>query len=266
MTLIGALIAAAYLLLILPALTSFPALVVALAPFYLFCGLLLAQPRAVPMVLPVIFGANGLLSVSNQMTYDFEAFTNNALGYVVGIGWGVVALALLRPFGREVAATRLIRGMLRDLARLAAAAVPEKPSSFQSRTFDRINALLAQLDPDMPNYRQRVQGSFAALRVGLNVLVLNRERPNLPAALLPAIDRALVALSAALRATASGRRAEPPGPLLKAARLQVLSVEDDRPTVADALYGIESTIEQHRDFFLPEDRVSSRPVAEAVAT
>ena len=252
MTMVGACFAGLYLFLVLPALSSFPALAIALAPFYLSCGLFLTSSRTAPLVMPVIFGAGGLISISNQMTYDFAAFINSALGYIVGIAMGVAALALLRPFARDVTVARLSRGMLRDLARLAGSAASQPRSSFESRMFDRINALLAQLDPIQPSHRQAIQGSLATLRMGLNVLVLKRERPRMTPEVGSAVDRALAGLSAGLRAASSRRRAASPEPLFEAARHLVLSATDQPLIIADALYGIETTLEQHADFFLAD--------------
>jgi uncharacterized membrane protein YccC len=263
MTVVAVVISAAYLFVLLPRLDTFAALVVALAPLYLVCGLLLTVPQAVPMVIPLIFVAGGLIGISNQMTYDFEAFANSALGYLVGIGFGAVSLALFRPFGREVAATRLIHGLLRDLARVAAAAAPETRTAYESRTFDRINALLAQLDPETPRYGQSVQGGFAALRVGLNILVLRRELPHVPADVARSIEGALGGLSAAFRAALSGHASPSPAPLLESARNRVLSAEGDFLIVADALYGIQTTLEQHESFFFGDRRLVSRSVGEA---
>jgi uncharacterized membrane protein YccC len=265
MTVVGACIAGLYLFLVLPTLASFPALAIALAPFYLTCGLFLTSPRTAPLVMPVIFGAGGLISISNQMTYDFAAFLNSALGYVIGIAMGVTALALLRPFGRDVTMVRLSRGMLHDLARLAGSAASETRSSFESRMFDRINALLAQLDPAQPSHRQAIQASLATLRLGLNVLVLKRERPRMTPSVGSAVDRALAGLSAGLWAASSQRRAASPEPLFEAARQIVLSAADQPLIIADALYGIETTLEQHADFFLADQRSHPPTLIEAAA-
>jgi uncharacterized membrane protein YccC len=264
MTLVGALIAGLYLFIVLPALDSFAALGLALAPFYLVCGLLLSQPRTAPMVMPVIFGAGGLISISNQMSYDFAAYINGALGYLVGIAMGVMGLALLRPFGRDVAAARQIRGMLRDLARLAEAPVSALRSVFESRMFDRINALLAQTDSGMPADRRSIQGGLATLRIGLNLLLLKRERPRLPPGAMTAVDRAQAALAVALRSAASGRKWIAPQPHFETARHLVLA-EDDLWLVADALYGIETTLQQHAAFFFPERPAGAHAPTEAVA-
>jgi len=266
MSLVGALIAALYLFILLPMLDTFAALVIALAPFYLVCGALLAVPRMVPAVLPVIFAASGLTSISNRMSYDFEAFINNVAAYVVGIAIGGAALALLRPVGQEVVASRLVRGIRSDLSRLAAATAIEPRSAFESRMFDRINALLAQLDPAVAEQRQMMQGSLASLRVGLNILALQRQRRRLAPHLVIAVDRALSDLSAALAGGSARSLAVSPGVMLAVARNQLLAAGGDEllPAV-DALYGIQTTLEQHFDFFFPSDGSASPELSEVAA-
>jgi hypothetical protein len=111
-----------------------------------------------------------------------------------------------------------------------------------------------------------VQGSFAALRVGLNILVLRRELPHVPGDVADAIERALTSLSAAFRATPSGHGSASPAPLLEQARHRALSAEGNLLVVADALYGIQTTLEQHEDFFLGDRRLASRSVGEAATT
>jgi uncharacterized membrane protein YccC len=250
MSLIGALIGALYLLVVLPPLSTFPALVLALAPFYLACGLFLSA--AIPAVLPVIFVAGGLTSISNAMTYDFSVFLNDYLSYVVGIGIGGLALRLLRPLGTDWVVRRLTRGMLRDLGRVAGSAALESRTAFESRMFDRINALLMRLNPMVDAERAVMQGGFASLRVGLNILALRRNRAALPPAAAMAIDRALAALADHFGRTVRGRRAAKTLlPLLEAARDCILTLDDDAvfTQTAESLYGIETTMQQHPIFF-----------------
>lgn len=264
MSVLGALIGGIYLLLVLPPLSTFPALVVALAPFYLVCGLFLSA--GVPAVMPVIFVVGGLTSISNTMAYDFSVFLNDYLSYVVGIGIGGVALRLLRPLGTEWVVRRLTNGVLRDLARIAGSAVPETRTAFESRMFDRINALLMRLNPMVDAQRAVMQGGFASLRVGLNILALRRDRGELPPAAAAAVDRALAALTEHFGRAARNKPALSPLPLLEAARDAVLAL--DITTVftqaAESLYGIETTLRQHPGFFglelSPQSTLSVEPV------
>lgn len=259
MSVVGALVAGVYLLVVLPPLSTFPALVFALAPFYLACGLFLSTPATIPLVLPIIFVAGGLMNISNAMTYDFSAFLNDYLSYMVGIWIGGIALLLLRPLGTEWVVQRLTRGMMRDLARVAEEVVPEPRTVFESRMFDRINALLMRLDPMVDTHRAVMQGGFASLRVGLNILALRRSRATLPAA-AEAVERALAALAQHFGRAARHRRGTTPLPLLKTARDRILALDDDAmlTQIAEALYSIETTMRQHPGFFgLPAPELSA---------
>ncbi|MDH7795049.1 MULTISPECIES: FUSC family protein [unclassified Beijerinckia] len=257
---VGAMIAGFYLFVLLPPLNTFPALVVALAPFYLICGVFLTAPAAVPFVIPAIFIGGGLMGVSNQMTYDFAAFLNSFLGYMAGIGIGAMALALLRPLGSEWIVQRLTRGTRADLARVAGGQTPESRASFESRMFDRINALLTRLDPLVDDQRAAMQGGLASLRIGLNILALRRYRLLLPGPAARAVDRALAALATCFDKAARQGQMPSPLSLLQVARNRVLAQpeEDLLIQTAEALYGIETTLRQHAGFFgLPEPSPSA---------
>jgi uncharacterized membrane protein YccC len=266
MSVVGAVIGGVYLFLVLPPLTTFPALVVALAPFYLFCGLFLTAPAAAPFIMPMIFIGGGLMGLSNAMSYDFAEFLNSFAGYVVGIGMGAATLGLLRPLRTEWIVRRLTRGILADLAHVAATTAPEPRATFASRMFDRINALLMRLDPMNAEQRAVMQGSLASLRVGHNVLTLRTHRALLPKDAAAAVEETLTTLAAQFAGVMRRRRGLPVLPKLRAARERMLALDRAAPlvTVAEALYSIEATLAQHPVFFgLPppaQPAASSQPV------
>jgi uncharacterized membrane protein YccC len=268
MSIVGSVIAAVYVFVVLPTLSTFSALVMALAPFYLACGLFMTAPSTLPFAMPLIFVSGGLIGLANTMSYDFAVFTNNAIGYVVGIGIGAAALALLRPLGAEWTVRRLTRGLMADLAEVAGSASPQPRSAFESRMFDRINALFMRLDPMVDQQRSTLQGSLAGLRVGLNLLLLRILLPSLKPAAAPSIEIALAALADHFRRMARGRKAVAPLTLIEAARDQILALDEDAALtrVAESLYNIEVTLRQHSLFFERRERaapgeVSRKPVA-----
>jgi uncharacterized membrane protein YccC len=256
MLIVSTVFAGIYLFLVLPPLTTFPALVVALAPFFLVCGLFLAIPATIPYALPIVMNASALIGVSNAMSYDFAIFANNFAGYVVGIWIGAAALRLLRPLSTEWAVQRLTRGVMADLARMADAPLTEPRSAFESRMFDRINALLMRLDPMIAPQRLAMQGGLASLRVGLNILALRGYRPLLPQAAALPVERALRVLADHFSRAAQSKEARSPLALLRAVRGRLLSLEESPllTTVVEGLYSIEMTLTQHPGFFgLPTD-------------
>ncbi|WP_315837390.1 FUSC family protein [Bradyrhizobium prioriisuperbiae] len=253
MSIVGSLIAWLYLFAVLPPLTTYPVLVVALAPFYLLCGLLLTSPVATPFTMPLIFVAGGLIGISNTMAYDFAAFGNNVVSYVVGIGIGAAALGLLRPIGADWAVRRLCRGMFGDLAHAAGSAVADTRQAFESRMFDRINALFMRLDPMVAEPRAILQASLAALRIGLNILALRNLRLVLPAAAVSSVQQALAALAGHFERMRRGRASPLPLAVLVTARQAMLAAGEQTELVraAEALYNIETTLRLHADFFAP---------------
>ena len=253
MSVIGTAVAGFYLFAVLPTLSTFSALVIALAPFYLACGLLLTSPAAVPFAMPLIFVGGGLIGLTNVMMYDFVAFINGAIGYVVGIGIGAVALGLLRPLGTDWAVQRLTRGMIRDLAHIAGAAATEPRSVFESRMFDRINALFMRLDPMVADQRALLQSCLAGLRIGLNILALRTLLPTLPSEAASSVRDALAALADHFRRMLHRRYSDMPLSVLEAARDRILARDQSAALTraAEALYSIEATLRQHSDFFGP---------------
>jgi uncharacterized membrane protein YccC len=253
MSMVGTAVAGFYLFAVLPPLSTFPALVIALAPFYLACGLLLTSPAAVPFAMPLIFVAGGLIGLSNAMTYDFTAFINAAIGYVVGIGFGAAALGLLRPLGTDWAVQRLTRGIFRDLAQIAGSVTTELRSAFESRMFDRINALFMRLDPMVAEQRAVLQGCLAGLRIGLNILVLRTLQPALPSEAASSVRDALAALADHFGGMLHRHYSNMPLSVLETARHRILA-HDENATLtraAEALYNIEATLRQHDDFYGP---------------
>jgi uncharacterized membrane protein YccC len=253
MSVVATFVAGFYLFAVLPPLSTFSALIIALAPFYLACGLLLTSPAAVPFAMPLIFVAGGLIGLANAMMYDFVAFINGAMGYVVGIGIGAVALGLLRPLGADWAVQRLTRGMIRDLAHVVGAAAAEPRSGFESRMFDRINALFLRLDPMVAEQRAVLQGCLAGLRIGLNILVLRTLPPTLPSEAALSVQDALAALVNHFGRMLHRRYSDMPLSVLEAARHRILALGESAALTraAEALYNIEATLRQHGDFFAP---------------
>jgi uncharacterized membrane protein YccC len=249
MGVVGSVIAAIYVFVILPLVTDFASLVVALAPFYLICGALVARPSALPSVMPVIFVGGGLMSIQNVMVYDFVSFLNRALANVVGIGIGGASLRLLRPAGVAWATHRLVRGLFLDLAGICQGRKTDR-AAFESRTFDRINALFLRLDPSIDEERMLIQGGLASLRIGLNVRVLRQLLPELPTAAASSVADALTALASHFAQSAKGRKASPLG-VLEFARQRILASDTSASTLrtAEALFSIAMTMQQHEASF-----------------
>ncbi|MCL2714871.1 MAG: FUSC family protein [Alphaproteobacteria bacterium] len=240
---VGAAIAALYLFVVLPPLSTFPALVLALAPFYLVCGLLLSRPATASIPMPILFVGGALIGLSNSMSYDFSAFLNNTSGYAVGIGIAAATLALLRPLGADWTIRRQMRGIDRDLAQVAACGAMTR-TAFESRMFDRLNALLMRLDPVSARERALLRSALGRLRIGINILGLHNLKPALPAAAQHAVATALAALAGRFATPLQGADGEAALAMVAASRARIFALgsSSDLIRAGEALYRIEATL------------------------
>jgi uncharacterized membrane protein YccC len=253
MTVYGTVVASIYVFVVFPRIDGFAALVVVLLPFYLPLGMFLALPRIGPMLLPLALNTTALLGLTNERASipDFASFLNGALGLLVGVAAGVVMFRLLRPLGVGWTVQRLTADMMADLAQLARSGVAVPRFQFESRMYDRINALFSRLDPSDAGQLATMRGSLAALRVGLNTLALERALPRLAPELRTAA--AVVLTTLARWFGAPGARAEDTSPVAAIdAAMDRLLTAGGAPGVTEtlvALGGIRTSLSQHQAFF-----------------
>jgi uncharacterized membrane protein YccC len=194
------------------------------------------------------------------MSYDFAGFLNTTLGYIVGIAAGALALLLLQPTQPLRLVRLTISTILRDLRELADPVSPPRSRSwFETRSFDRINAVLPKLDVDDAAGRRVLLGSLASLRIGLNLLLVRRLRPLLAASDLASVDEALQALRELLSGVGKWEVIQNRLTQIELTLAERIADERDetRLDVVQALHSIRTAAAQHRPFFdtqLPDAR------------
>jgi uncharacterized membrane protein YccC len=262
MTVYAIAVAAIYVFAIFPRIDGFVSLMAVLLPFYLPFGMIIALPRLGPAVLPLVLNTTALLSLGNEhLAPDFAGYLNTSLGLVAGIVAGVLMFRLLRPLGVAWTVQRLTADMMADLAQAALASGVHR-FRFESRMYDRINALFTRLDPAEPGQLATMRGSLAALRVGLNILAFRAARPLLARELASAVDVVLAALARRFVAQSQGNGANSPMPLIDDTITSLLAA-GPAPGVTEALValdGIHTSLSQHPGFFvLPPTQVARGP-------
>nr|WP_210278135.1 FUSC family protein [Phyllobacterium myrsinacearum] len=171
-------IAFLYLFAILPALSGYEMLVLAFAPPFLFIGILI--PRAQFNMIGMLLAVNtaSFVAMQNRFSADFTSFTNEGIAALAGIGLAFVWTNLVRPFGAEIAAQRLVRAGWADLAETAAGLRQGDYEKLSGRMLDRMGQLIPRLASLEDRYISEVDG-FVEVRIGLNILVLQSERKRL---------------------------------------------------------------------------------------
>jgi uncharacterized membrane protein YccC len=237
---------------IFPQITGFPLLVLTMAPFLLIGVLATAVPR-------FSFGALGfcvffitLLAPNNLMTYDPEAFLNNAFATVAGGILTTLVYRLLLPVNLKARKRTLVLALQRDLQSLLRTSRPIPRAAWEARMHDRLLLLGARLRAAGINADTSLRGGFAALRIGREVLRLRDlllEQPQPLAIVRPALaslESVAAAPSVAVRSCHSAAKQ-----LLDLATAMPREQATGLGRSAASLLEIAMLVGQHRRFFQP---------------
>jgi uncharacterized membrane protein YccC len=171
----------------LPNVETFAGFSIVMGLFLVPLGALMAQSWQATMFAALAGNFVPLLAPANQMSYDTVQFYNAALAIVLGCGAAALSFRLLPPLSPAKQSERLLALTLRDLRRLATAAVQRPPDDWENRIYSRLSAL-----PDQAESLQRAQ-LLTALSVGTGIIHLRRIAPQL--GLVSELDLALEALA-----------------------------------------------------------------------
>ena len=171
----------------LPNVETFAGFSIVMGLFLVPLGALMAQSWQATMFAALAGNFVPLLAPANQTSYDTVQFYNAALAIVLGCGAAALSFRLLPPLSPAKQSERLLALTLRDLRRLATAAVQRPPDDWENRIYGRLAAL-----PDQAESLQRAQ-LLTALSVGTGIIHLRRIAPQL--GLVSELDLALEALA-----------------------------------------------------------------------
>jgi len=207
-------LSAVYVLVLLPLVHDFGMLVLICAPTFLVLGCFAARPATAGSAMAMIFGVAGTLSLHDtQASVDLPVFLNSTLAQVLGIFAASLVTRLVRTVGADWTAQRIRRATWSELGALADAPRGARvDDAYAVRMVDRI-ALLAprvvRADPVARN--EVVEGALRDLRSGLDIVALQRARPQLPSLGIGAVLRGVARL---FRQRGAGRAGMPPASLL----------------------------------------------------
>ncbi len=176
---LGALASGLYLFGVLPQVTSFEMLALALAPALILCGVCMTQPKAAPLAMGAAVNGSALIALQSSYTGDFAAFTNSAVAIVGGMWIAVVVTRLVRSVGAGWSARRLRAVNRRSLARAAGRHGAQSGLALAAVMLDRVGLLAPRLTALPPEDAEWTADLIAEVRVGINVVELRRNRRKL---------------------------------------------------------------------------------------
>lgn len=179
-----------YLFGILPFVHDFEMLVLVFAPPFLLLGLLIPRPQYNMLAMLLAVNTASFVALQNRYGADFTVFANEGLAAVTGLGFALAWTILTRPFGAELAARRLVRAGWADLAETAEGAHRQDQARLAGRMLDRLGQLVPRLATIEDRELAKVDG-FADVRVGFNILELQKVRRRLDPAGRAAVETVL---------------------------------------------------------------------------
>ena len=192
-TAMSAVLAAVVVFGILPKVTTFPTLCLALGLVLVPLGFLNARGWRPMFTFAAAVNFLPMLNVTNGMTYDASGFWNGAIAILAGIAFGVVAMLVIPPLSPAIRTERLLALTLADLRRLAKRASSGRQREWEGHGVARLLAM-----PDQAEPLERAELA-AAVAVGKEILRLRRVAPRF-------VPGAMV--NGALQAVAEGRSGE----------------------------------------------------------
>ena len=197
-SLVSIIIVGIYQFAIIPAITDIEVLIAALAPTFLFCGVLIARPVTGPIGMALASNTATLLALQSTYAGDFQSYANTSIAFLFGMAMAAVITRLGRTVGAEWIAQRLMRTSWTTLAVIAERRGLNDRAAFVALMLDRLG-LLTQRIAAIDEADRSDASNLSRLRVGLNIIDLRRARRLLAPSTLKAIDDMLTVLAVAAR-------------------------------------------------------------------
>lgn len=210
-------ISALYVLVLMPGVQDFGMLALVCAPTFLVLGGYMARPAQFMAAMAILFGVSGALALHDTANADLVSFANSMVGQVLGVVAAARVTRLVRSVGADWSARRIQRATWRELADMAAAPrLQGAGDAYAVRMLDRIGLLA----PRIAQAGGSLEGVIAAdalqdLRMGADIVALQRTRRQLPDAPGAAVAAVLAGVAGHFRARAAGAAAAAPALLAR---------------------------------------------------
>ena len=200
-------VAAVYVLVLMPLVQDTAMLALVCAPLFLVTGCFMARPATSLPATAMLLGVSGTLSGHDTANGDFVSFINSSTAQLIGVFIAALSTRLVRSVGADWMARRIQHATWRELSELASSRHdPDRSEGYLARTLDRIGLLAARIAQAGPALTAAVaDDALRDLRLGADLITLQRHRAHLPAATTPAVTALLGDISRFFQQRGAGR-------------------------------------------------------------
>jgi uncharacterized membrane protein YccC len=192
---IAIVIDAIYLFAVLPRAHDFEMLVLAFAPVFLILGALASMPATARAGGPIAFIAATQLALSSSYNADFTTYANGSAAAIAGVGATAIIIRVFRSVSAEWTAWRLLRRNRVEVANIAANRSPAALDVFAALMLDRLSLVVPRLALGAEGADDGATSALADVRVGVNLIGLQRAAAHLPEQLRRAVLTMLDAIA-----------------------------------------------------------------------
>ena len=211
---------------IFPMLHSYWELAAALGIVFIPAGILMAKPKTMLLGLGVGVNLPNMLSLQGRLSLDLESFLNTNTALFVGLSIACATTALVRNFGAEWSARRILEAGWVDIATAARRQKDGDITGLLHRMMDRLGLAAPRLAAFPAGAPVTPNDVLKDLRSGLNTVDLQRFKPALSASDRAAVEAVLLSVAEHYQ----GKRdttAEASGALLKTLDRSLATIGND---------------------------------------
>ncbi|OZI46062.1 hypothetical protein CEK29_03935 [Bordetella genomosp. 5] len=179
-TVLSAIVVAVYLFGILPALTHFPMLVLALAVFLIPIGMMQASMAHFGIALPMIANSILLLNLHNVQNEAFDVYVNGAIASVIGFVVPTLVIGFVRAMNPDTSVRRLMAGGWAEIADIARGRRQVSRDQLARRMYDRVAMMAPRAGAAAPAVRAKALRASFEFGAAVNLAELQRLRAQLP--------------------------------------------------------------------------------------
>ncbi|ASK34524.1 hypothetical protein CEK62_09070 [Alcanivorax sp. N3-2A] len=241
------LVAGVYLFGLFPRIHDFELVVMVLAPTFIIGAAFLPHPERTLMMMMLMVNSAASLAMQSRYNMNFVTYMDQGLAVMGGVGFALVWTLVTKPFGAGLVARRLVHAGWRDMAEMAAGTRLHDHATLSSRTVDRLGQLMPRLANGDSEELARVD-VLAELRVGYNILALQRDRRILPEPVKQRVNGVLAGVAELFRERLARRSALPATTALRDTIDAALAITLDRArgdaarNTAEALVGLRRAL------------------------
>jgi uncharacterized membrane protein YccC len=180
---------------VMPVLSGFSSLVLALSFLFLPLGVLIARPSTFLLGMALSANIPTMLTLQSRPSFDLASFLNTNLSTILGTLMAIGIAAVVRSVGAEWSARRLLKAAWTDIAAVARKSQKRDPQALLYTMLDRLSLMAPRLASIAEGSAVIQADMLKDMRVGISVVDLQGYKGLLLADQREAVDEVLDAVA-----------------------------------------------------------------------